>query len=81
MCSNAAHPNAAKLFIEFLFSEEGFAPWGKDCGTYSANPNIGVQEDIDYPFSTWEPLLVKEDAEYCFANRADVEEFLNLYIY
>lgn len=81
MCSSAAHPNAAKLFIEFLFSEEGFAPWGKDCGTYSANPNIGVQEDIDYPFSTWEPLLVKEDAEYCFENRADVEEFLNLYIY
>lgn len=81
MCTNAAHPNAAKLFIEFLFTEEGFAPWGSDCGTYSANPNLGIQEDIDYPFSVWEPLLVKEDAEYCFEHRAEVEEFLNLYIY
>ncbi len=81
MCANAAHPNAAKLFIEFLFTPEGFAPWGKDCGTYSANPAIGIQEDIDYPFNVWEPLLVKEDAEYCFENRAQVEEFLNLYIY
>lgn len=81
MCSSAAHPNAAKLFIEFLFSAEGFAPWGKDCGTYSANPAHKIQEDIDFPFSTWEPLLVKEDAQYCFDHRAEVEEFLNLYIY
>ncbi len=79
--TNAKHPNAAKLFIEYLLTEEGFEPWGSDCGTYSSNPNIPIQEDIDYPFAVWEPLLVKEDAEWCFDNRAEVEEFLNLYIY
>ncbi len=81
MCKNAAHPNAAKLFIEFLFSPEGFAPWGADCGTYSSNPANPVQEDIDFPFATWKPLLVAEDGDYCFDNRAEVEEFLNQYIY
>lgn len=81
MCKNAAHPNAAKLFIEYLFTEEGFAPWGADCGTYSANPANPVQEDIDFPFEVWKPLLVAEDGDYCFDNRAEVEEFLNQYIY
>lgn len=81
MSRSAAHPHAAKLFIEFLYSEAGFAPWGADCGTYSANPNNPIQEDIDFPFATWQPLLVEEDGAFCFDNRAEVEEFLNQYIY
>jgi iron(III) transport system substrate-binding protein len=81
VCTSAQHPNAAKLFIEYLFSAEGFAPWGSDCGTYSANPNNPIQEDIDYPFATWKPLLVGEDGTFCFDNRAEVEEFLNQYLY
>ncbi len=81
MCKNAAHPNAAKLFIEYLFSAEGFAPWGADCGTYSANPANPVQEDIDFPFDVWKPRLVAENGDYCFEHRAEVEEFLNQYIY
>lgn len=80
MCKDAQHPNAAKLFIEFLLTEEGFEPWGVDNGTYSSNPTIAVNEG-DYPLETWELILVPEDAEYCYSNRADVEEFLNNYIY
>lgn len=80
MCSNAQNPSAAKLFIEFLLSEEGFQPWGKNMGTYSSNPNIPLQ-DGDYPMTTWVDILVEEDPAYCFENRADVEEFLNEYIY
>lgn len=80
MDSNAAHPNAAKLFIEYLLTEEGFAPWGKDLGTYSSNPNIPLQP-LDHPMTTWVEILVAEDPAYCFENRADVEEFLNEYIY
>lgn len=81
MTKSAAHPYAAKLFIEYLFTEEGFAPWGADCGTYSANPNNPIQEDIDFAFEVWKPLLVEEEGAYCFDNRAEVEEFLNQYIY
>ena len=78
--TTAEHPNAAKLFIEYLLTEEGFAPWSKNMGTYSSNPNVAIQKN-DYPMSVWEGILVREDPAYCFENRADVEEFLNEYIY
>jgi iron(III) transport system substrate-binding protein len=78
--SNARHPNAAKLFIEYLLTEEGFKPWSSDMGTYSSNPNIAINEG-DYPMTTWVDILVEEDPAYCFENRAEVEEFLNEYIY
>ncbi|MDD3928604.1 MAG: extracellular solute-binding protein [Sphaerochaeta sp.] len=81
VAKSARSPHAAKLFIEYLFSEEGFSPWGADCGTYSANPNNPIQEDIDFPFEVWAPLLVEEEGAYCFDNRAEVEEFLNQYLY
>ena len=80
MCKDAKNPNAAKLFIEFLLTEEGFSPWGSDNGTYSSNPSIAVNEG-DFPIEVWEKILVPEDPEWCFSNRADVEEFLNNYIY
>jgi iron(III) transport system substrate-binding protein len=80
MSSNAVNPNAAKLFIEFLLTDEGFKPWSSDLGTYSPNPNIPLQPG-DYPMTTWVEILVEEDPVFCFENRADVEEFLNEYIY
>ena len=33
------HPNAAKLFIKFILSAEGFAPWNQ-VGQYSSIPTI-----------------------------------------
>ncbi len=80
MSSGAENVNAAKLFIEFLLTDEGFKPWSVNKGTYSSNPEIAVLEG-DYPVSTWDKILVQEDPEYCFENRAVVEEFLNNYIY
>jgi iron(III) transport system substrate-binding protein len=80
MCSNAQNPAAAKLFIEFLLTDEGFTPWSANIGTYSSNPNIAIH-DNDFPVSFWENILVSEDPAYCFENRADVEEFLNEYLY
>jgi len=80
MAADAQNPNAAKLFIEFLLTEAGFEPWGKNMGTYSSNPNVPLQPN-DHPMSTWVDILVEEDPAYCFENRADVEEFLNEYIY
>lgn len=80
MSSNAQNPAAAKLFIEFLFTEEGFKPWSENIGTYSTNPNIEIDES-DHPISFWEKILIHEDPTYCFENRAKVEEFVNEYIY
>ncbi|HPE69536.1 MAG TPA: ABC transporter substrate-binding protein [Thermotogota bacterium] len=80
LVENAAHPNAAKLFIEYLLTEEGFTPWSDSEGTYSPNPNI-----LPYPgdngFNVWGNILVGEDPEFLFENRIDVEEFWNEYAY
>ena len=76
LTANARHPNAAKLFIEYLMTPEGFAPWAKDVGAYSPNPNVKVN-DGDHPVSFWEPRLVPEDPQYIFEHRAEVEEFVN----
>ena len=41
----APHPNAAKLFIKFALSPDGFKPWNKP-GSYSAQPSIEVPEGM-----------------------------------
>ncbi|AEF84461.1 conserved hypothetical ABC transporter periplasmic solute-binding protein [Treponema primitia ZAS-2] len=76
LTANARHPNAAKLFIEYLMTAEGFAPWAKDVGAYSPNPSVKIN-DGDHPVSFWETRLVPEDPQFIFENRADVEEFVN----
>ena len=76
LTKNAKNKNAAKLFIEYLLTVEGFEPWSKDVGAYSSNPNIPIDKD-DKPISFWEPRLILEDPVYLYQNRADVEEFVN----
>ena len=76
LTANARHPNAAKLFIEYLMTPEGFEPWARDVGAYSPNPAVRVN-DGDHPVSFWEPRLVPEDPQYIFEHRAEVEEFVN----
>ncbi len=76
LTKNAKNVNAAKLFIEFLLTKEGFAPWAKDVGAYSSNPAIPVNSD-DFPMTFWTPRLVPENPKFIFENRADVEEFIN----
>jgi iron(III) transport system substrate-binding protein len=76
LTKNAKHPNAAKLFIEYLLTKEGFAPWSKDVGSYSSNPNIPVDPE-DHPLSFWSSRLIPEDPKFLFEHRAEVEEFIN----
>lgn len=76
LTKNAAHPNAAKLFIEYLLTAEGFSPWAVDVGSYSSNPSIPVDPD-DSPVSFWMTRLVPESPKFIFENRAEVEEFVN----
>ena len=79
LAANAKHPAAAKLFIEYLLTEEGFAPWHNDMGTYSGNPAI-PQAKGDKSLDDWSKVLVSDDPQYIFENRADVEEFVSKYI-
>ena len=76
MTKNAKNPNAAKLFIEYLLTAEGFKPWSSDVGSYSSNSTVPVNAG-DYPMTFWGPRLVPEDPVYIFQNRAKVEEFVN----
>jgi len=76
MTKNAKNKNAAKLFIEYLLSSEGFAPWSKDVGSYSSNPGIKI-DPSDHPVEFWNSRLVFEGPQFLFENRADVEEFVN----
>lgn len=76
LTSNAQNINAAKLFTEYLMTQEGFEPWSSDVGSYSGNTQVPcnpADQDINY----WAPRLVREDPQYVYENRAQVEEFVN----
>jgi iron(III) transport system substrate-binding protein len=73
---NAVNANAAKLFIEYVLTPEGFGPWANSIGDYSPNPDNPVEAG-DKTFAEWRKLLIHEDPEWCFEHRADVEDFLN----
>ena len=74
--TNSQNTNAAKLFLSYVMSMEGFAPWSNNFGDYSPNPDIPLAKG-DMSIREWDKLLVREDPEWCFEHRAEVEEFLN----
>jgi iron(III) transport system substrate-binding protein len=78
--NNAKNPNAAKLFVEYLLTEEGFEPWSGSMGTYSSNPNIKPYPG-DNSLDVWSRILVLESPAYIFEHRVEVEEFWNSLIY
>lgn len=72
--NGCAHPNAAKLFAEWLLSENGWAAFADYFGGFSANPaNVYA---TDYSFDELKPYIVMDDPEYLSATRADVEDFV-----
>lgn len=76
LTSNAQNVNAAKLFIEYLMTAEGFEPWSSDVGSYSGNLQVPCNP-ADKDMTYWAPRLVREDPQYVYENRAQVEEFVN----
>lgn len=72
--SNAKNINAAKLFVEFMLSEEGWVFWDGNVGDYNANRNLAWAGTMS--FDEWAEVAVFEDMEYCFNNRAKVEDFI-----
>lgn len=76
MVKGAKHPVAAKLFIQYLLTEEGFKPWAGDMGTYSGNTKIAPAKG-DHSLADWSKVLVADDPQYIFEHRAEVEEFIS----
>ena len=80
MTKAANRPYTAMLFINYLMTSEGFAPWGgagtNILGAYSTNPAIGAAEG-DQAIDFWKNCLVAEDAAYIMQNRTTVSDFIN----
>ena len=71
IANNAPHPNAAKLFIKFLLSEQGFEPWNQ-MGTYPAVEGLTVAEGMP-PFG--EVPLWPSDDLFAYQNLSIVRDF------
>lgn len=70
IAAKAPHPNAAKLFADFINTEEGFAAWHNGLGFYSMNENIADPEDghrVDWAW--WEERVWGYDLEFASENR------------
>ncbi len=74
--ANAKASNAAKLFIEFAFSEEGWKPFDV-IGDYSPVTYLSDNSEDELNVLDWKSQLVYEDYEWCAEARADVEEFIS----
>ena len=76
VASKAKAPNAAKLFIEFAFTEEGWKPFNL-LGDYSPVDYLSDNAEDDLTIVDWKNQLVWEDPAWCAENRAEVEEFIS----
>ena len=75
IAQEAKSPNAAKLFAEFLLTQEGFQPFQDSPGFYSPNPTIDVVWPGDQPWSYWEDKLWTYDTDYAIRNRGEVLDY------
>jgi iron(III) transport system substrate-binding protein len=71
IANNAQHPNAAKLFIKFVLSEDGFDPWNK-MGIYPAAEGLTVAEGMPPMESV--NLWASDDA-FAWENNSKVRDF------
>jgi iron(III) transport system substrate-binding protein len=71
IANNAPHPNAAKLFIKFALSEDGFAPWNQ-LGTYPAVEGLTPAEGMP---PRDEVLLWPSDDLFGYENSSQIRDF------
>jgi iron(III) transport system substrate-binding protein len=71
IANGAPHPNAAKLFIKFLLTEEGMDPWMK-IGIYPGIAEIPLSEGMP---AMEEVKLWLSDDGYAWANNSKVRDF------
>ena len=75
----ASRPYTAMLFIEYLMSAEGFAPWGSSIGAYSSSTAVAPHEG-DLGIEAWKASLVIEDANYILDSYTEVSDFVIKYL-
>jgi iron(III) transport system substrate-binding protein len=73
IANNAPHPNAAKLFIKFILSEAGFAPWN-EIGTYPAAVGLTANEN-NLPLAEMMPQVWEMDPLFDWENVSKVRDF------
>lgn len=71
----AEHPYAAQLFIEYLYTEEGWSPYAQRMGDYSANTALPAGPG-DKSLEEWEKVLIAEDVDWVYEHRMDIEDFV-----
>jgi iron(III) transport system substrate-binding protein len=71
IANNSSHPNAAKLFIKFALSQEGFDPWNK-IGTYPATEGLSAVEEMP---PVEELSLWPSDDLFSYENSSQVRDF------
>ena len=60
--ARAPHPQAARLFLHYLLTEQGAAPWTADLGAYSSNPTLSSHPGNPHPSITgWGDTLLVSD--------------------
>lgn len=74
MVTNGPRPYTAMLFIEYMMSEDGFAPWAS-MGSYSGNTTIKEVEG-DSSLSFWKANLVVESPDYIASVKTTVSDFV-----
>lgn len=79
LVKDCKHPAAAKLFIQFLLTQEGYQFWQNDMGSYSGNPALKIAKG-DKPLTEWQKVMVGDDPQYIFEHRAEVEEFISKFM-
>jgi iron(III) transport system substrate-binding protein len=73
IANNSPHPNAAKLFIKFALTEEGYDPWNK-IGTYPAVEGLPTHED-NLPLAEILPQVWEMDPIFDWENVSKVRDF------
>ncbi len=75
MLNGCAHPNAGKLFVEWLLSENGWKAFETYFGGFSANPANSYA--TPYSFDELKPYIIMDDADYLLEARPDVEDLVD----
>jgi iron(III) transport system substrate-binding protein len=80
LVADAPHPNAGKLFIHHLLTEEGIAAWtGPRIGDRSTNPDVPPNPDDPYPslqeFADRTMSVADIDNDRAIQGRQDVQDF------
>ena len=73
IANKAAHPNAAKLFIKFALTQEGFDPWN-EIGNYSAVEGIEAAEGT-LPYEELKAQVFEMDPVFDWNNVSKVRDF------